>query len=452
MLLAVMHESEAADLLPGWPEVDRLVPAPAGEGSVTPGASEPSPARYDAVLASETYAASDERLREAAAHLDTHGVMAITCTTGRRRLERRLRAAELFQIDAYGLLPAARPWLFVPLRTTATRAHALTCHTPSSLTSSLAAGVARGMSRAGLVWPIARRCLVLATRSAVGHAGGGIVGDLAVRLEREVKDVVVMGRDHRTIMLLLGTDAQPIGVAKLAGHDAGREALAREAEALRRMACSPLAAHAPQVMFEGEFRGLAVQVQSYVPAQGRRGQQRPARSHYEFLASMTRVEPERKPLEATTAWRDVTGHFSDQRPAPAASAMSTLLARCRAADRRRPILCHRTHGDFTPWNIRTANGRFMVIDWEESEHDGMVGSDLLTFVFRQAACVGPWRSAAEVMARMDHALLQLLSRIQYDPAQAPMIKRWWLLWEHLRQPTQRQRLEALAQVCLQSQG
>ncbi|MGN0843675.1 MAG: phosphotransferase [Kiritimatiellia bacterium] len=46
------------------------------------------------------------------------------------------------------------------------------------------------------------------------------------------------------------------------------------------------------------------------------------------------------------------------------------------------------HGDFVPWNIRTAaTNELVCIDWEYAEEDGIAGFDFAYFILQQALCV-----------------------------------------------------------------
>ena len=45
------------------------------------------------------------------------------------------------------------------------------------------------------------------------------------------------------------------------------------------------------------------------------------------------------------------------------------------------------HGDFTPWNVKVANGRWTVLDWERGERAGVPGWDWLHFVLQPAVLV-----------------------------------------------------------------
>ena len=71
------------------------------------------------------------------------------------------------------------------------------------------------------------------------------------------------------------------------------------------------------------------------------------------------------------------------------------------------MICHRTHGDFAPWNIRTGTDGLKIIDWEDSDLAGVVYTDVFHFVFRQASLVGPWIGGREVFEQMRQSAVVL---------------------------------------------
>jgi len=61
------------------------------------------------------------------------------------------------------------------------------------------------------------------------------------------------------------------------------------------------------------------------------------------------------------------------------------------------------HGDFAPWNVRVHDGRWMLVDWERGELDGVPGWDWLHYVVQQAVLVQRF-DAPRVRERVAHLL------------------------------------------------
>jgi hypothetical protein len=76
------------------------------------------------------------------------------------------------------------------------------------------------------------------------------------------------------------------------------------------------------------------------------------------------------------AWQRLVGAFgAEALPAPLAALGGTRL---------RPTL---VHGDFAPWNVKAAKGRWTVLDWERGERVGIPGWDWFHFVVQPAVLV-----------------------------------------------------------------
>lgn len=66
------------------------------------------------------------------------------------------------------------------------------------------------------------------------------------------------------------------------------------------------------------------------------------------------------------------------------------------------------HGDFAPWNVKVANGRWTVLDWERGERLGLPGWDWIHFIVQPAVLVRRER-ADQTLARLE----QLFASVEF---------------------------------------
>jgi hypothetical protein len=105
-----------------------------------------------------------------------------------------------------------------------------------------------------------------------------------------------------------------------------------------------------------------------------------------------------------------------------------------------PVVCHRTHGDFVPWNIRKSNGRLFVFDWEDSLPDGLALTDIFHFLYNQAYLVGPWPGARNLtfsMANSARSLAALVGLNELFTKQSiEVVFTVWMVQTYLNEPNE----------------
>lgn len=190
-------------------------------------------------------------------------------------------------------------------------------------------------------------------------------------------------------------------IAKLAAQASADPTVAREAEWLRRLASvAPLRPALPRLLNEGTAaNGRRFLTMSALPPGDHAA--RFGKAHREFLVALASSMPrpkrlcwaEAEPFQRLGARLEVALPLID---APWQALLEKTYAEIRAAigDRFLPV-CP-VHGDFAPWNLRLAQRRLHVFDWEYAEAGGSPLQDFLHFHLASQATRPRWRSLGRV--------------------------------------------------------
>jgi hypothetical protein len=371
------------------------------------------------------------------------GTLTLVDAGGRCPRRRELERAGLGVSRTYLGLPRSRPRLFVPTSSARLLRRALRFHPPGGRAGRWMTALARPLVAVAGASVLGRPTVTICARPGGGSDRDDLSAWLARNLGCDVSDFVVYagaGWGRRRITAL----ACPRGggqecIVKITDAPGGADANRREAEALAALAASPVAGSIPRlILAEGAWGHYRVQVQSAV-ADGGVGQVRELTGeHVAFLRRMSAINRRLVPLWQTDVWRSLRDPADAARLAGAPGAVGAAF-RLATSDEfsRRTVLSHATHGDFVPWNVRRNGHGLFVIDWEEASQSGLALADVFTFIYRQAAYVGPWPGAAGV-ARAIRQASDRLAAVAGWPAfdhSAALLAR--MLREHLTLPHRR---------------
>lgn len=176
---------------------------------------------------------------------------------------------------------------------------------------------------------------------------------------------------RRFVILLFGAEGQPAAVVKAGATDAARHLLAHEVEFLQNLPTS-----LPGVpRLRGNFQAGGVRALALDCFPGDSPSADDTARLGQLLGSWL-VENRWTTLEELPAWKRLLGSEAS----PARLSPLKKLAELRL----HPTIMH---GDLAPWNIKSAAGRWMVLDWERGEISGVPGWDWFHFVLQPALLV-----------------------------------------------------------------
>jgi hypothetical protein len=260
---------------------------------------------------------------------------------------------------------------------------------------------------AGVGWPFVRN------KIDIGVASGASAEQLAdcllteyLRQQLGRGPVMVAfggggGPYRKPVLQVFGRDGMPLAYVKVGWNDWTREAVRREATALRLCASHPMRLGVPELLGHWWWQGLDLLVTAPLPGGVRRLGLNSPLPDAGLLREISQLSPPRIGELATSPWwqalrtrihgiADVTARAQLERTADG-------IERCFGL----AILefgCW--HGDLVPWNMARLDGRLYAWDWESCAPTAPVGFDALHYYF-QVAFVARRRplAAAAVLAR-----------------------------------------------------
>jgi hypothetical protein len=272
--------------------------------------------------------------------------------------------------------------------------------------------------RTGLAQPL------LTTKIDVGTASGAAPEQLAADLLTEHlgqlfgRGQVVMaigggsGPYRKPVLQIFGTDGTPLGYVKVGWNDWTRDAVRREAAALRACAARPMELGVPALLHLGTWRGLDLLVTAPLPRGVRRqrtGSRLPATALLREISELS--EHYVGELVTSPWWAGLRTRIVAGVADPAArTRLAQVADRIEGSHGRAALEFGTWHGDLVPWNLARLGGRLYAWDWESSAPDAPVGFDALHFHF-QAAFVGRRRPLAEAMTLADRRAGPALSAL-----------------------------------------
>lgn len=285
-----------------------------------------------------------------------------------------------------------------------------------------ARSVVRASSHVGLQgWLAPRRLAFVETAPdpelALERRFPGLPAELAWNVASSVP-----GRDQKTIVQLVARSGAVIAFAKLGQRPHARARVEHEARTLATIARYGCAA--PQRLGCELRADCALLVQTAL--EGERGASRLGAEHERFLTTLFDATRVRKALSALPNHRAALARLDELAGPRAAgrvdpqwlSLARELSLRLDEADAARALDCGFAHGDFTPWNVRVANGKLAAFDWELARELAPRGFDAFHHVLQQAVLVERL-PPDELLARVAEETPRFVGASPADDA-------WWL--------------------------
>ncbi|MGO8884550.1 MAG: hypothetical protein ACLQI7_12745 [Streptosporangiaceae bacterium] len=207
------------------------------------------------------------------------------------------------------------------------------------------------------------------------------------------------GPYRKPVLQVFGMDGTPLGFVKVGWNDWTRDAVRREAAALRACAGSTMRLGVPALIGQYVWRGLDLLVTAPLPPGVRRLNASSRLPEVGVIREISRLsEVYFGELAASPWWLGLRTRIATGVIDPAARAQLDEVADgVERQHGRAPLEFGRWHGDFVPWNLARLGTRLFAWDWESSAPQAPVGFDALHFHF-QVAFVACGRSVEEAAA------------------------------------------------------
>ncbi|HIJ85357.1 MAG TPA: hypothetical protein HPQ00_14295, partial [Magnetococcales bacterium] len=289
----------------------------------------------------------------------------------------------------------------------------------------------------GLGWPVfpGWRGLYLAHKKKECHSMGGVAHAIEKKLGWVTQGwVVYAGSDlprRKVTLLAFNQETNREWVIKLADSPSGQGALQQETQALETLARSSVSGHVPTLILpNGSWMGHAFMVQSMLARSYSSQSTTWTPAHREFLQKLKYMDIHLRPMGQTSCWQRVVRGFQTSTTWPDA-VRKTYSCLTQDDLLRQEIPCCRSHGDFAPWNIRWEDGKLFVIDWEESEPDGLMIGDLFYFFYCQLGR-NPRIRPMDVFLYFNHSMAVMDQKKEIGTQILVLMLRLWLLERFIR--------------------
>ncbi len=342
----------------------------------------------------------------------------------------------------YAALPPEKTRLFVPLVSKRLRSKALTFHVPASLKAHIGLTLARGLSSLGIEQHLTKRTVSLHARHEGILDKGGLIEWISSKLGYSILDLVVhtgseSPRRKMTALAIAGQQGKDV-LVRIADTELGADAIRQESRALRAIGASDLSGQVPEMIAEGRWNNYFVQLQEGMSYPAKRQITHLTGSHLVFLSRLSRMDRKLMYFNKTWIWNRLRTWAETNRLADVPCSVRNLLHAILSGDLAgKLVVCHRTHGDFAPWNIKACDGRLFVLDWEDSLPDGLALTDAFHFLYRQASLVGPWPGAIQMVRRMHRAVAALCRPEGPQIAERKTYLQIWMLHEYMHYASDR---------------
>lgn len=192
------------------------------------------------------------------------------------------------------------------------------------------------------------------------------------------------GPYRKPVLQVFSTAGMALGYVKVGWNEWTREAVRREAAALRTCAAHPTRLGVPKLLGQSTWRGLDLLVTAPLPRGIRRlgtGARLP-----ELVREIRQLSPGHAGELATSPWwlgirSRVRRGVADPE---ARSELALAIERIEHAHGDVRLSFGMWHGDLVPWNLARLGQRLYAWDWESSTTDAPVGFDALHFHFQVA--------------------------------------------------------------------
>ncbi|MFC1603520.1 hypothetical protein ACFL5F_00705 [Planctomycetota bacterium] len=364
----------------------------------------------------------------------------IFVNAGRKCAAGQLKNTGLRYSRHYAALPPEKPRLFIPLASRKLRSKGLAFHSPGSFKARAGLAAAKGLNLLGIKGHLEKHVIRIHAKDEDVLTKQGLMEWLAKKLGYPIIDLVIYAGSEsprrKITALAVAAESKEDIVVKIADTEPGIQAIKQESEALRAIEDSPLSSQGPRLICEGQWNSYYVQLQEKIIGVNNKQTASLTSAHLDFLSQLSAIDRRVLPFKQTNAWHNIENWAgvtsSIALPKVVRSSIEKVLSG-EFADK--PIICHRTHGDFAPWNIKINKGKLFVYDWEDSLSDGLVLTDIFHFLYRQASLVGPWPGAQKLLRDMSNVSKRFLDIAGHEAIEIDAVLTIWLLSEYSIKPS-----------------
>ncbi len=305
-------------------------------------------------------------------------VLCVVSNKNKLQYWRNVFCNELMNIREYGLLPASKPRLIIPLNSPRDAIMGLKLHRPGRLGARLACIIIQLLARIYNYTLLHNRVLLIASRNSNEFIGSAELVNLPLLQTKISYDFALYlgapSTNRKTIALPVGR-CVPEVILKIASSKIAKKSLRNEARALKELESSIISEHVPRLF---EVSDGPQDLTLCVEYRQRRWSTKSKldKSIVDFLIKLALINRDSKSLESELNQIDCYG-FNSILNGELRFAYLQIYERLRDISKlKKPLLTHCSHGDFASWNYSWTKKGFYVYDWEESRFDDIAFGDV----------------------------------------------------------------------------
>ncbi len=395
--------------------------------------------KYDVIIVGSINSDNSISIIKISSLLSDNGILVCTGFTNCCVNKKQLSAYKFFNTSTFSSLPLHSPRIFFNIKSNKTRNKGLSFHSPGSLKARIAIIGAKIISNAGFKFHLKRGALLICQKKAQ-YSGEKLIDKLSLLIKKNIEDFVIYaGSDspRRKITLLAIVKSAPDVVVKIADTLQGKQAIIQETSALEAIHLTNLAMHVPKLIArDTEWKGYLIQVQSCISSNSVKQIRKLTEKHYSFLSKLSAIGFSKKKIEDTSQYQLLSETVASADSSTFSNSLNIILSIFQNDTfKQKNTFCHRTHGDFAPWNITITKNKFSIVDWEDSEAEGIILWDIFHFIYRTASLVGPWPGASRLLNKIKSASDYLCKNNNYPEFDYNVVLMMWLLKETLLHPS-----------------
>ncbi len=240
--------------------------------------------------------------------------------------------------------------------------------------------------------------LLAGHRIDIGTAVGATPAQLADALLSEHLRALFGGRQlviavgggsgpyRKPVLQVFSTCGTPLGYVKVGWNDWTKEAVRREASALRACSAAKMQLGVPVLLGHHSWHGLELLLTAPLPAGVRRLKLSSRLPDAALVREISRLSPgQAGELAGSTWWIGVRARIrSGITDAAARTVLEQAADLIEAEHGRAQLKFGGWHGDLVPWNLARLGSRLYAWDWESSTGDVPLGFDAVHFHFQVA--------------------------------------------------------------------
>ncbi|HVC44314.1 MAG TPA: hypothetical protein VND20_05810 [Candidatus Binataceae bacterium] len=188
------------------------------------------------------------------------------------------------------------------------------------------------------------------------------------------------GPHCKTVIQVLTRQGEVLGYAKVAANPATGALVRNEVATIQRLGeLGQRVFDVPRLLTAGQWNGYPFSLQSAPAIRAEAAPDRCAAEYLEIICQLSGIDSARGALDQSSFWRGLTGRIRAVRHPYFRRVLDHAAAWLAERMGQQTIVCHLSHGDFAPWNVRRLDGKLYVFDWEYASRETPAGWDLCHF-------------------------------------------------------------------------